>query len=168
MGELHGMWHVREEATVIALDLPLVLSGESQPGCVWASVCEAMPVTCSLREGTGEELGLTSRQQQSPSQKRWRDWLFQKRTRTAAARSQTKAAARDWATKCLRVKHGLDRNRPQAAASKGLWVNPLEVKNLTDFFSPASLLSLNECDIFLQWVGGRWGRGEDGGQDSLL
>lgn len=34
MGELHGMWHVGEEATVIALDLPLCSGGVAAKPCV--------------------------------------------------------------------------------------------------------------------------------------
>lgn len=92
-----------------------------------------------------------------------RDWLFQVRTGPGVARTLTKAAARDWATKWLHLKHGLNRNLPQAAVSKGLWVNPLGVKNLTEFFFPFWLLNLSERDIFLQGIGGRWGGGKDGG-----
>lgn len=129
-----------------------VLSGQSQQGRVW--VCEAMPMTHSSREGTQEELGLTSNSSRALGRSNGRDWLFQVRTGPGVARAQAKAAARDWATKCLHLEHRLDRNLPQAAVSEGLWVNPLEVKNLADFSFPFSLTSLGEWNLFLQGVGG--------------
>lgn len=91
-----------------------------------------------------------------------RDWLFQARTGPGVARAQTKAAARDWATKCLHLKHGLSRNLPQAAVSKGLWVNPLEVKNWQIY--PLSPPPTPHPPVKPQWMqhlftGARWGVG---------
>lgn len=96
-GQLCDTWYVREEAAMSALDLPPCAQWAVTQGSGW--VCEAMPVTHSLREGTGEELGLTSQHQQGPRQKDGRDWLFQVRTGPGVARAQTKANSKGLSNK---------------------------------------------------------------------
>lgn len=52
-------------------------------------------MTHSSREGTQEELGLTSNSSRALGRSNGRDWLFQVRTGPGVARAQAKAAARD-------------------------------------------------------------------------
>lgn len=144
-----------------------MLRGQSQQGSVW--VCE--PMLWHIPEGREQERSWASPPNSSRALGRsnGRDWLFQVRTGPGVARAQTKATARDWATKCLHLEHGLHRNLPQAAVSKGLWVNPLDAKNLRDVF--ALLLTVKPCWMWHLFTGGRWGwggGGEYGGQYSWL
>lgn len=46
-----------------------------------------MPVTHSLREGTEEELGLTSQQQQGPRQKQWKGLVIPGEDRSRCGKS---------------------------------------------------------------------------------
>lgn len=84
-GEPYGVCSVREEATCECFGSSSLCTMGSRG---LAQACaEAMLVTPSSREGTGEELGLSSWWPQGPRQKRWKGLVIPGKARSQCGRS---------------------------------------------------------------------------------
>lgn len=78
------------------LDIPLCAQRGVASRTYVRSVCEAVPMTHSSREGTAERLDLTSKQQQVPRQKLWKGLVIPSEDRSTWGKSTDESGSKGW------------------------------------------------------------------------